>query len=1126
MPHNNIIDKDCQRRSGQNCQAIFPYIPIFSGGNAVFLAQKNFSAKPFACFKEPIAWNFVGPFKPIDISFCLEIDLSDKCESVSAERRCRASINRKHRNTKLPKGKKSKSLKKRGKKGREALSTHRNSTREFRSKYKKKVRLRRARRVFAIVRLLRKDLNSVEYIGKKAISILAPSVLDNEHDFHDQFLKNTDSVCDVPETFLAASVRTCLELHMDQTDKHDILGVSNYCDKDIALELAILEERFRKEPGHYGQMFLTEDCYRGFKSFDHATGNADSDKDEDKARGESPADASDGGAAEETVGDTPADSSDSGAVEETGCDPLADASDSVAAEETVPGAPDAETMQELMEGVDGEEEDKKGKALEEAFGISSLETRLPEDQLPKVDIKLGFANKNVYVSGKYVGKERPRYHVRIRDYTFKFTVADLVNPDVIDEVFKTLGSTSRSRKFKPSELILSLGQVIEQQRPANGTMCISSISRCVRDDFDISSNSIISWMADPDFTRDFVDYSSVLMQMIYFESKRLALMSNDAVTRKVLSFLKLHSYDDIVIQDGSYVQAYVQSGNYYDTSGSGALRKSKRPDGHKHRGETRNHQLKYHSAYSLSTMTPVYIHITEGTGAENHNVNYGVLKNMGKVLFCGDRIYLDFINIINLQENGIDFVIREATGCQFKIQECRTNQGFVLNELAGHKINSKEVIQAAAKYGQIETMVIAQRSIELHRLPEHFIGTYSATPKKPDQKSVTTTADKPVRVNVYYNDAVKAEEQDSLPQHNRRDQCMYIITSLDWNLASLDEIYELYKLRWDVELYFKYLKEGHGLFKVNAWRLESIINVHISAFNFAAMEALSFHSAGCLLPDKYELLSYEDESKQLMAAKIGASRKLSELFRLLKAISMIIEYRRPGFSVILSAAATDEELKYYDKDLLKTRRFISSSSLPGLVGSHDPRLNCLIKPEENLVPVLELAYEGDTEALNTLTLLDEVMAEQGYRKFNSAAKIREISKQCIALGISFQHVWKRVPPAPAISRLKTGFHLKSSDFYRTCKISVSDESEQTMGLEPKQEATSDFNRKFYDLMADQARYIADNFCYSRPNLSAWERGNFKYFRLRHIELEALRMMRLSRYPPASNEDIDWHLSLS
>ena len=200
--------------------------------------------------------------------------------------------------------------------------------------------------------------------------------------------------------------------------------------------------------------------------------------------------------------------------------------------------------------------------------------------------------------------------------------------------------------------------------------------------------------------------------------------------------------------------------------------------------------------------------------------------------------------------------------------------------------------------------------------------------------------------------------------------------------------------------------------------------------------------------------------------------------------------------------------------------------MPDLVGSQDPRLNCLIKPEENLVPVLELAYEGDKEALNTLTLLDEVMAEQGYRKFNSAAKIREISDQCTAFGISFQHVWKRVPPAPAISRLKTGFHLKSSDFYRTCKISVSNESEQTMGPEPKQEATSDFNRKFYDLMADQARYIADNFCYSRPNLSAWERGNFKYFRLRHIELEALRMMRLSRYPPASNEDIDWHLSLS
>uniref|UniRef100_UPI001FF3919C hypothetical protein n=1 Tax=Anaerobiospirillum sp. NML120511 TaxID=2932819 RepID=UPI001FF3919C len=313
-----------------------------------------------------------------------------------------------HRNTKLPKGKKGKSLKKRGKKGREALSTHRNSTRELRAKYKKKVRLRRARKVLAIARFLRKDLNYAEYIGKKAISILAPSVLDNEHDFHDQFLKNTDSVCDVTENFLAASVRTCLELHMEQTDKHNILGVSNYCEKDIALELAILEERFRKEPGHYGQMFLTDDFYLGFRSSAYATGNADSDKDEGKSRGESPADASDGGAAEATMGDTPADASDNCAAEETGNDTPADAPDGSAPEETVSGAPDAETMQELMEDGDDDEEDKKGKALEEAFGISSLETRLPKDQLPKVDIKLGFANKNVYVSGKYVGKARPR----------------------------------------------------------------------------------------------------------------------------------------------------------------------------------------------------------------------------------------------------------------------------------------------------------------------------------------------------------------------------------------------------------------------------------------------------------------------------------------------------------------------------------------------------------------------------------------------------------------------------------------------------------------------------------------------------------------------------------------------
>ena len=75
VPHNITIDKSCQYRGGQNCQAIFHYIPIIPGGKAVFQSQKNFSAKPFACFKEPIAWNYEGPFKPIEISFYLQYGL-------------------------------------------------------------------------------------------------------------------------------------------------------------------------------------------------------------------------------------------------------------------------------------------------------------------------------------------------------------------------------------------------------------------------------------------------------------------------------------------------------------------------------------------------------------------------------------------------------------------------------------------------------------------------------------------------------------------------------------------------------------------------------------------------------------------------------------------------------------------------------------------------------------------------------------------------------------------------------------------------------------------------------------------------------------------------------------------
>ena len=734
----------------------------------------------------------------------------------------------------------------------------------------------------------------------------------------------------------------------------------------------------------------------------------------------------------------------------------------------------------------------------EAFGVEQFETFSKEEDIPKLCATLGFADEEVTLSNKKTCNGKTVYSFQIDGQTFTASLCEAITPHFINSFFHKLDVANEARVFKPSDLVLSLLEGAYIEREANGTLTVRSVSSKVKScNSDISERAIIWWLSHDGFTQRYRSYCSMLYMMFYYENLDLAWKSRNSVVSEVLRILQIFQFDDIIIQDSSIVQVFEQTKQYYCTKGSGAHRSTKRSASHKHQGNTRNHQHKYHTAYSLLTMMPVYLHITHGSAPDHKHVNYTALKRLGKILFIADRAYYFLHNLVMFEDCGFKFLVREKTSCQFIVKDAISQNGVVLDHLIKEKINSDTVKASAKEHQCISATVDLKRSLDLDSIPGYFIKQgYSVAPKNADQDTVTTRTNAYARMIVVYNSSVP-EDQSDVSKNNQMEHYLYLLTNLEGDIAPMWTIFLLYKLRWDVELYFKSLKESYGLFKVNARNSNTISNIHCAAFASAMYSNYQAQCAGCQLEYSDSFEERKAQVEQYYAASTGVLREVSEFNRVIGALATVYRGEVSKTPVKLSAVSTDADIAGMSEDVLHARWYLRADSFNKALDTNDSRLAILLFSDTERKQLIIKALHFDFIALNFFEQLDNAMSEYGFTMFHSRNRLLEIGEKCISHKIDANLLFSRVKPPLSISMLQVGFYVDNTDVFRDLKLSAKDAKfsimEQAQVVQAK--------------IQDKAHQILD-FCLSKtPNLRTLEKCGSKYMKLVVMEFQVLSMLK-------------------
>jgi len=163
--------------------------------------------------------------------------------------------------------------------------------------------------------------------------------------------------------------------------------------------------------------------------------------------------------------------------------------------------------------------------------------------------------------------------------------------------------------------------------------------------------------------------------------------------------------------------------------------------------------IKLHAVMDYDTGLPSYAVITDG---KKHDVKVAMETSFPKgSVLVADRAYVDYAWLYNLDSSGVFFVTRLKSNADIEIAT-----SFLTSEKQEHILSDEDI---------------------------RLTGFYS-TQKYPDKLRIVTVYDK------------------------ENDQKLVLLTNhLSW---TADTISQLYKARWDVEVFFKHLKQ---LFKVRTF---------------------------------------------------------------------------------------------------------------------------------------------------------------------------------------------------------------------------------------------------------------------------------------------------------------------
>ncbi|MDD7022812.1 MAG: transposase [Aeromonadales bacterium] len=339
----------------------------------------------------------------------------------------------------------------------------------------------------------------------------------------------------------------------------------------------------------------------------------------------------------------------------------------------------------------------------------------------------------------------------------------------LDRLARETRALRREREFSYSDFLIC-GVAAAADAPQECAWTMKSVSDCCnmkegkKGFAPVSDKCVRQRLNNPRATRFFQAASAELLALVSKDAGRKLKAAMKGTP--LAEMMRMLGVDDIVLYDGTEVSLRPGCINNFDCKGKGPVQRG--------RGEVSNSAVKVHVAYSLLRRCYVSLDITSAVHSERECVHFSDFRN---TLFIMDRGYSSLELEHAIEASGNHYLVRGKINSAGTILKASAPGGTARPELEGLKVSS-------LKGDEDLILDVRQRDGSAGR------AMITANP---------------------------CPEEDS-------DGFSYLRTSLKCAFLTPFKLYNLYRTRWQIELFNKANKEGSGLVSINSDNKHIIIS--------------------------------------------------------------------------------------------------------------------------------------------------------------------------------------------------------------------------------------------------------------------------------------------------------------
>ena len=321
-------------------------------------------------------------------------------------------------------------------------------------------------------------------------------------------------------------------------------------------------------------------------------------------------------------------------------------------------------------------------------------------------------------------------------------------------------SIQRARKFHIGKYLHTVMSILNSSTKAS-EFKLSNIAELYNSSVDEDNRLDAKCIHNKIRTENFLDTVICLVSELLYATTTPSFQRKvrNSTPAELKQLLKLLTVNDIIMIDGTEVDVSYSCADNFTCKGKG------RPSDD---GTPPRPGIKLHIAYSLLKQTCEFIKFTEAVGNEKA---YVYPERFNNCLIIADRGYISEELEKNIEANNNYFIIKGKSNTAGTITSAKDLQGNIIPDCQGKKVS---------------------------QLPDNINADLA----------VTSASGHNLRV-VHHVNPLKDANED-------KDSFSNLRTNIPANVMNAEQIYQLYRLRWQIELFNKANKSGNCLQSINS----------------------------------------------------------------------------------------------------------------------------------------------------------------------------------------------------------------------------------------------------------------------------------------------------------------------